>query len=311
LELALSTYSPRKAARLNPDLPINPPVTAFGSINGILTGTARRYFVADFAGPLSIKATLSGISTWKVNARDFRVSESSFLVVNAGQPYTIAYDEPSEVTTFCLFFQAGYVEQLATAMNIGAETSLDAPFRADSTEFRVGLQPGPSGLLKKLRNFAALLSTQTLSSEAWEFNFHELAIALLREAHPAPALLTKIRAVKSSTKQELFRRALVGRDFLLSMSDQPITVQDAARAACLSIFHFHRTFVEAFQISPHQFLRNFRLLRAGQMLRSTDLPVTEIASRVGFASLGSFGSAFARIHGMSPGAYRSGKQSLL
>ena len=106
------TYSAKKAAIRNPDLPINPAAASFGTRNAILTGTSRHYFVPDFAGPLSIKATLQGISTWKVNGRDFRVTESSFLVVNAGQPYTITYDEPDEVTTFCLLFQTGYVERL-------------------------------------------------------------------------------------------------------------------------------------------------------------------------------------------------------
>jgi hypothetical protein len=43
-------------------------------------------------------------------------------VVNAGQPYTITYDEPDEVTTFCLLFQTGFVERLATAMDLSEVT---------------------------------------------------------------------------------------------------------------------------------------------------------------------------------------------
>ena len=288
----------------NPYLPINPASTNFGTRNAILTGTSRRYFVPDFSGALSVKATLHGISTWKVDGRDFRVSESAFLVVNAGQPYTITYDEPDEVTTFCLLFQTGFVERLATAMDLSAEGSLDDPFRTDSREFSIALQPGPSRVLKHLRRLAVLLATQTMSAETWELSFYELATALLRDTRRASPTPENIAAVKDSTREELIRRASIGRDFLLSMSDRPITVEDAARAACLSTFHFHRTFVQAFHISPHQFLRNFRMFRAGEMLRSTSLPVTEVAHRTGFVSIGSFGTTFAKTHGVPPTSYR-------
>jgi hypothetical protein len=96
LESSALTYNAKKAAIRNPDLPINPAAAGFGTRNAILTGTSRRYFVPDFSGPLSIKATLQGISTWKVDGRDFRVSESSFLLVNAGQPYTIRMTSPTK-----------------------------------------------------------------------------------------------------------------------------------------------------------------------------------------------------------------------
>jgi AraC family transcriptional regulator len=303
------TYSAKKAAIGNPDLPINPAAASFGMRNAILTGTSRHYFVPDFSGPLSIKATLHGISTWKVNDRDFRVSESSFLVVNTGQPYTITYDEPDEVTTFCLLFQTGYVERLATAMDLPTEKSMDDPFRTDSREFRTALQPGPSDVLKRLRRFAILVATQTMSAETWELSFYELAAALLRETRNTSPTTEDIAAVKCSTREELLRRVSVGRDFLLSMSDRPITVEDAARAACLSTFHFHRTFVQAFRMSPYQFLREFRMFRAGELLRSTSLPVTEIAHRVGFVSVGSFGNTFAKTHGVTPTSYRLLKSS--
>jgi AraC family transcriptional regulator len=304
-----STYNAKKAAILNPDLAINPAATSFGTRNAILTGTSRRYFVPDFSGPLSVKATLQGISTWKVSGRDFRVSESAFLVVNSGQPYTIAYDGPEEVTTFCLLFQTGFVERLATAMDLSTARSLEDPFRTDSKEFRTALQPEPNKLLKHLRRFAIWLAMQTMAEETWELSFYEFAIALLRDTRNASPTAERIGAIKCATREELLRRASVGRDFLLSMSDQPITVEDAARAACLSTFHFHRTFVQVFHISPHQFLRNFRMLRAEQMLRSTSLPVIEIAHRVGFVSVGSFGSTFAKTRGLAPTSYRLLKSS--
>ena len=48
-----------------------------------------------------------------------------------------------------------------------------------------------------------------------------------------------------------------------------------------------------------------RVERAQELLRNTDMTVTEICFEVGFQSLGSFSSAFHRVAGTSPTAYRA------
>jgi transcriptional regulator GlxA family with amidase domain len=129
-------------------------------------------------------------------------------------------------------------------------------------------------------------------------------VALLQEIQSSTPKPSDIDATKEATRRELLRRVSIGRDFLISMSDRTITVEDAARAACVSTFHFHRLFQQLFQVSPHIFLRNFRLDRAAHLLGTTDVPVFEIAHRVGFLSAASFTTAFAKKFGFAPQAYR-------
>lgn len=305
----VTEFVPKVAARLNSELPINPPVSLFGTTNAILTGTSRTYFVPDFAGPSSLKATLRGTASWKVDERVRRVSESTYLLVNAGQPYTISYDEPSDVTTFVLLFRDGFLEEIAAGMRLGLNSSLDDPFHTDSLELPTALHAGPSAVLQKLRTFAEQLARRSLGTELWDLHFHQLAVTLVREIRSNRPQSSDISATKASTRQELLRRVSIGRDFLVSMSDQPVTVEDAARAACISIFHFHRVFVEAFGISPHLFLRDFRLQRAANMLRLADDPVTEIVAKVGFKSVSSFSSAFCKQFGLPPKLFRTRSRS--
>jgi len=294
----------QKAQRLNPELPVNPGAGAFGSCNAILTGTSKKYYVENFCGPLSLKATLDGTSTWRVGSRDYRVSESTYLIVNAGQPYTISFDEPRDVTTFCLFFRDGYIEQLVSAKQTKLPAALDDPFRTAQVEFPVRLHDGSSKVLEELRGFARDLECQSIGREGWELRFQRLGEMLIGDLDRAGPRSADIRAAKESTRGELLRRVLVGRDFLISMSDRDISVENAARAACMSTFHFHRVFQQAFGVSPYTFLRNYRMSRASRMLRSSDIPVFEVAQRVGFISVGSFGNAFQRSFRMSPQAYR-------
>ncbi|MGH7492706.1 MAG: helix-turn-helix domain-containing protein [bacterium] len=89
---------------------------------------------------------------------------------------------------------------------------------------------------------------------------------------------------------------------------QPVTLAETARVACLSTNHLLRTFKQAFQKTPHQYLTELRLQQARELLLHTDFPVTEVCAAVGFASLGSFSWLFRRRVGMAPEAYRRQKR---
>ncbi len=84
----------------------------------------------------------------------------------------------------------------------------------------------------------------------------------------------------------------------------PISIERMSEEAALSPYHFIRLFHRAYRQTPHQYLVQRRIQRAKELLRSTNLSVTEICSEVGFESLGSFSALFRRDVGLSPSAYR-------
>lgn len=86
--------------------------------------------------------------------------------------------------------------------------------------------------------------------------------------------------------------------------DQPLDLSQVAGAAHLSRHHFVREFRRAFDLTPHQYMTQVRLERARELLMTTDRSVTEICMAVGFSSLGSFSTLFARHVGHSPARYR-------
>jgi AraC-like DNA-binding protein len=85
---------------------------------------------------------------------------------------------------------------------------------------------------------------------------------------------------------------------------EQLTVDDMARAAMFSKFHFTRIFQRATGVSPGRFLSALRLQRAKQLLVSTSLNVADISLLVGYNSVGTFSSRFSRSVGMSPTTYR-------
>ncbi|MET8260586.1 helix-turn-helix domain-containing protein [Micromonospora sp. NPDC005553] len=106
--------------------------------------------------------------------------------------------------------------------------------------------------------------------------------------------------MEESTKQAVNRAISTMRENL----GEQLTVDDMARAAMFSKFHFTRIFQRTTGVSPGRFLSALRLQRAKQLLISTTLNVADISLRVGYNSVGTFSSRFTRSVGMSPTTYR-------
>jgi transcriptional regulator GlxA family with amidase domain len=86
---------------------------------------------------------------------------------------------------------------------------------------------------------------------------------------------------------------------------EPLTLEDLAAVALLSKYHFLRLFRAAYGQTPAAYLSERRVERAQDLLRNTNLTVTEICHAVGFSSLGSFSSRFTEITGESPSAFQA------
>jgi AraC-like DNA-binding protein len=63
-------------------------------------------------------------------------------------------------------------------------------------------------------------------------------------------------------------------------------------------------FKQVLDESPLEYLTRWRMYKATQLLRETDMKVAKVASAVGYESDGAFSKAFKQLIGNSPGAYR-------
>jgi AraC family transcriptional regulator len=86
--------------------------------------------------------------------------------------------------------------------------------------------------------------------------------------------------------------------------DRELSLKEIAAASFLSPFHFSRLFKKLTGASPHAYLATLRSRRAQLLLAETDLSVTEISSRVGYATSSHFTKAFRQATGLTPRAFR-------
>lgn len=81
---------------------------------------------------------------------------------------------------------------------------------------------------------------------------------------------------------------------------EPLDLDLLADLAGLSRFHFLRQFKATYGVTPAAYLSRRRIERAQDLLRATNLTVTEVCHAVGFTSLGSFSSRFREVVGENP-----------
>ncbi len=85
---------------------------------------------------------------------------------------------------------------------------------------------------------------------------------------------------------------------------EPLSLNEIAKSAILSRFHFSRVFRDATWVSPGRYLSAVRIYHAKRLLATTDLSVTDISLAVGYNSLGSFTNHFTDSVGASPSRFR-------
>jgi AraC-like DNA-binding protein len=84
----------------------------------------------------------------------------------------------------------------------------------------------------------------------------------------------------------------------------PLQVADLARLAGLSTARLHARFIAECAMTPMDYMRQRRLLKARQLVEQTVLPMGEIAARVGYSSQSAFSAAMLRAFGCTPLALR-------
>lgn len=90
------------------------------------------------------------------------------------------------------------------------------------------------------------------------------------------------------------------------MHEQPTaswTVANLARAAGMSRSAFFDRFRRTVGMTPMEYLLHWRMVLAKDLLRLREVPVAEIAHRVGYGSASTFSVAFTRHVGMPPSTY--------
>jgi len=96
--------------------------------------------------------------------------------------------------------------------------------------------------------------------------------------------------------------------YMTGIFDRRNSVEETARAAGVSTFHFIRRFKRETGMTPGEFLLRYRIVRAMNLLAGTVNPVAAVGRAVGYRDASAFSRAFQKVAGASPRAYRRTQQ---
>jgi AraC family transcriptional regulator len=109
-------------------------------------------------------------------------------------------------------------------------------------------------------------------------------------------------APSNGLSRERLQRVL---DYIEAHLDDGLTLTDLAGVACLSPYHFSRSFKLAVGVGPQRYVMRRRLDRAKTLLRRSRKPLAVIAQEAGFADQSHLSSIFRREMGVTPGRFRA------
>ncbi len=94
-------------------------------------------------------------------------------------------------------------------------------------------------------------------------------------------------------------------DFISENYNKPINITDIASYIGISRSHLYKIFTKQLSVSPKNYLDNFRIMQAKELLERTNYTINEVASMVGYDDQLHFSKAFKKNTTKSPRQYKN------
>ncbi|UZR96146.1 AraC family transcriptional regulator [Chondrinema litorale] len=261
--------------------------------------------------PFSIFMNLKGNSKVVADGKQVEITENTFCVVNKGQHYDLTIPESFSPThTFNIHFSEKLFSETLYALRNSQSNLLDNPNMYQPVDHHVFVRSSwkdakQTRLIKQIIQLQAQATDYVLEEEAMLLSaFLE---NILEQTDKEYKGFESISSQSKATREELVKRLSVATDYMHANFYKNISVDELSAIACLSKFHFIRTFKAAFFCSPHQYIMNLRLQKAEDLLKYSNKEIAEIALAVGFEEPNSFYKFFKKYRNSSPLAYRKSK----
>ncbi len=161
---------------------------------------------------------------------------------------------------------------------------------------------GPVG---RLRQRVESLRAPPVSGPARGLWYQGKALELMAEFFFLPAEATPTGGHRR--KQVARQRVERAIEILSRRLADPPSLEELGRQVGCSPYHLSRTFSREMGLTMPQYLRQVRMERAAELLKSGKFNVTEAALEVGYSSLSHFSQAFCATMGCCPGLYPLGR----
>lgn len=221
--------------------------------------------------------------------RQLRLRAGDILVTAAGEPKLLRHEQEAELLKIKLAPEL--VERVAKESGLS---------NACGSLLKDSFGTRDPQLARFCREFRAELEQESIGSRLYADSLAiQLALHLLR--HYSTVSFSGDDAAAGGLPAHKLRRAI---EYMRERLHEELSLESIASELSMSAFHFAHLFKRTTGLSPYRYVIELRLERAKSLLRSTELPITEIAQRVGYWNNSHFAVAFHRATGVTPRDFR-------
>ncbi|MBC9909945.1 AraC family transcriptional regulator [Chitinophaga varians] len=279
----------------------------FRKHNIIFHAESKDSHCEDHVGCLSVKTVLSGEETYGVDGRQLVIRPGQFLLLNNDQRYSCRISSEEKVRCLSIFFKNEFAAVVLSDILHREEMLLDDPAVGGGSmpEFFQTLRQITPDMGMQLSGLIRALET-TGYNEAMTDEYLVFLLRCLVGVHRSDVKsVSQVKAVKASTRKEVYKRLCIAREVLHASHGENIDLGKIGAQAGLSVPQLVRQFKSVFHTTPYQYLTDIRLKQSAELLRHTDKPVQDIAWSCGFEDAGAFSRAFRAVYGMPPTRFRA------
>ena len=237
---------------------------------------------------VSIAIVAAGTFQYRSSSGRALMTPGSILLGSAGQCFECGHEHAAGDRCIAFNYSPEYFERVAVDAGAG-----DVAVRF-ATPHLPALRESASIVA---RSCAALL--RPAADVSWE------EIALRFTAHVA-RLTSRRRAAPREVPARLLARVSEVVRCIERSPAEPLSLNELARVAGSSPYHFLRTFERVTGLTPHQYVRRARLREAAMRLSLGRSKVIDVAYASGFRDVANFNRAFRTEFDVSPRKYRGG-----
>ncbi len=258
----------------------------------------------------AIKFVREGIERYTINDQSYTVTSGSYLLMNGEKEGKVVIDSNNYVKGMCLNVSNELIADVVATLQAPNTpvSDLDLSDFFYTKHFLENQYQAPhTHLGRKLQEISSCVNNNSFSNDQVNQElFYQLAECLVSDQIQVFKQLQSITTVKAETQRDLCRRVLRGKEFIDSNYPETLTIEQIARMAGMSEYHFFRLFKQMIGKTPYQYILSIRLQHASLLLKS-DYSVSDVAITMGFSDIYSFSKAFKKHFGLSPTGYVAAK----
>ncbi|MCI6006010.1 MAG: AraC family transcriptional regulator [Blautia sp.] len=222
------------------------------------------------------------------HSKEYKIGPGSGFLIEPGRinSYYADREDPWEYTW--IEFGGLRAKEILESSGLSSEEPVFCPISADDGE--------------RIKNELLYLSTHGQESSLHLIGHLYLILDAVQRGS------SRKRTVQGGSLSKFYTKEAV--TFIEQNYAFPITVEDMAGRCKLDRSYFGKIFRETMGQSPQEFLIRYRMSKAAELLKITDLSIGEISIRVGYPNQLHFSRAFKKVFCESPRAYRQNNKIL-